>query len=324
MPRVSGQQTDLINCCNKSCESFRRTSQPHGHGIPSHACSMYPLLASGTDAAYVAVFRLRALPLSAADASETGPRRRTPNIVFLSQPKRPETGAGPRPRCRSRARLHGRVPHSSAVVVVDKAYAELAHDGALSALSPVAGPRALDRLTHHVQGLRPGQGQGSVTSPPLHRSPKIHAASFRIPFHLSALAQATADAALRRVEALLANVKGIKSQRRPDRRRADPHRLDLLRESDSSSVGFGGLENPAVVVSKSLVEDHNHRRAMLGVPSHLRVTAEQRSRSHGIPGPLGRTAQSGCARAHTGISSLRDCAGHMQSPRPMPHILVEH
>ena len=65
----------------------------------------------------------------------------------------------------------------------------------------------------------------------------------RLPYHLSAITQATALAALQHREALMADVEDIKRQR--DRIVAELTRMGLKpAASDSNYVFFGGLENP--------------------------------------------------------------------------------
>ena len=65
----------------------------------------------------------------------------------------------------------------------------------------------------------------------------------RLPYHLSAITQATALAALTHREALMADVEDIKVQR--DRIVTELTRMGLKpAASDSNYVFFGGLENP--------------------------------------------------------------------------------
>ncbi|MCY1157615.1 MAG: histidinol-phosphate transaminase, partial [Citricoccus sp.] len=92
----------------------------------------------------------------------------------------------------------------------------------------------------------------------------------RLPYHLSAVSQATANAALQHYDVLLKNVEDIKAQR--DRI------VDGLRDlgldpavSDSNFVFFGGLAD-SHAVWQGLLERGVLVRDV-GIPHHLRVTA---------------------------------------------------
>ncbi|MBA4101116.1 MAG: histidinol-phosphate transaminase, partial [Arthrobacter sp.] len=92
----------------------------------------------------------------------------------------------------------------------------------------------------------------------------------RLPYHLSAITQATALAALRHREALMADVEDIKKQR--DRIVSELTRMGLKpAASDSNYVFFGGLENPHRVWQELLEAGVLIRD--VGIPGHLRVTA---------------------------------------------------
>ena len=92
----------------------------------------------------------------------------------------------------------------------------------------------------------------------------------RLPYHLSAITQATAVAALRNSVSLLANVEQIKVQR--DRIVNELTGLGLTpAPSDSNFVFFGGLENPHAVWESLLSKGVLIRD--VGIPGHLRVTA---------------------------------------------------
>ena len=92
----------------------------------------------------------------------------------------------------------------------------------------------------------------------------------RLPYHLSAVSQATANAALQHVEVLLQNVEEIKSQR--DRIVEELRTLGLSPAvSDSNFVFFGGLEDSHATWQGLL--DHGVLVRDVGIPGHLRVTA---------------------------------------------------
>ncbi|WP_113990568.1 aminotransferase class I/II-fold pyridoxal phosphate-dependent enzyme, partial [Arthrobacter sp. Hiyo1] len=92
----------------------------------------------------------------------------------------------------------------------------------------------------------------------------------RLPYHLSAITQATALAALRHREALMADVEDIKVQR--DRIVSELTRMGFKpAASDSNYVFFGGIENPHALWQGLLERGVLIRD--VGIPGHLRVTA---------------------------------------------------
>jgi histidinol-phosphate aminotransferase len=92
----------------------------------------------------------------------------------------------------------------------------------------------------------------------------------RLPYHLSAITQAAANAALTHSATLLANVEAIKVQR--DRIVTELAALGLdPAPSDANFVLFGGLADPqrvwqGLLEAGVLIRD-------VGIPGHLRVTA---------------------------------------------------
>jgi histidinol-phosphate aminotransferase len=92
----------------------------------------------------------------------------------------------------------------------------------------------------------------------------------RLPYHLSALTQAAAIAALAHTREMLAMVDDIKGQR--DRLLVELPRLGYVaHESWANFVLFGGVDNPHAVFEQLLAKDIIIRD--LGIPGHLRVTA---------------------------------------------------
>ena len=226
--------------------------------------SMYPLLASGTDTAYIAGVRSEGYALSAADAAEQV-RAAAPNIVFLCSPNNP-TGTALGLDVVEAVYEAGAA--SNAIVIVDEAYAEFAHNGTPSALSLLPGRERLivSRTMSKAFALAGARVGYLAAAPEVTDAIRL----VRLPYHLSAVTQATANAALKHVEALLANVEDIKSQR--DRIVNELTRMGLRpASSDSNFVFFGGLENPRYIW-EGLLEAGVIIRDV-GIPGHLRVTA---------------------------------------------------
>lgn len=226
--------------------------------------SMYPLLASGTDTEYIAGQRADDYGLSAESAARQI-RELQPNIVFLCSPNNP-TGTGLGLDVVEAVYAAGEA--SQTVVIVDEAYHEFAHDGTPSALTLLPGRERLivSRTMSKAFALAGARLGYMAAAPEVTDALRL----VRLPYHLSAITQATALAALRHREALMADVKDIKQQR--DRIVTELTRMGLKpAASDSNYVFFGGLESPhdvwqGLLDAGVLIRD-------VGIPGHLRVTA---------------------------------------------------
>ncbi|MFF1882324.1 histidinol-phosphate transaminase [Pseudarthrobacter sp. NPDC058196] len=226
--------------------------------------SMYPLLASGTDTEYITGVRAEGYDLSAESAARQV-RELQPNIVFLCSPNNPTgTGLG---LDVVEAVYEAGVP-SQTIVIVDEAYHEFAHDGTPSALTLLPGRERLivSRTMSKAFALAGARLGYMAAAPEVTDALRL----VRLPYHLSAITQATALAALQHREALMADVQDIKQQR--DRIVAELTRMGLKpAASDSNYVFFGGLENPHQVWQELLEAGVLIRD--VGIPGHLRVTA---------------------------------------------------
>ena len=236
--------------------------------LPSY--SMYPLLAAGTDTAFVDGGRAADHTLSAEHAAEQV-RRHRPHVVFLASPNNPTGTALGLETIEAvyaaQARNEDEDGHG-AMVVVDEAYAEFALEGTSSALTLLPGRERLivTRTMSKAFALAGARLGYLAADPAVTDALRL----VRLPYHLSAVTQATAIAALEHVDALLETVEDIKGQR--DRI------VDALRQlglrpsvSDSNFVFFGRLRDAhavweALLARGVLVRD-------VGIPEHLRVTA---------------------------------------------------
>ncbi|MEH0937600.1 histidinol-phosphate transaminase [Micromonospora psammae] len=225
------------------------------------AYSMHPLLALGTGTRWVPAARGVDFGLSAADAVAQV-REHRPDVVFLCSPNNP-TGTALDP-----AVVAAVLDVAPGVVVVDEAYAEFARPGTVSALAVLPGhPRlVVTRTMSKAFGFAGGRLGYLAADPAVVAAVQL----VRLPYHLSALTQAAARAALAHRDALLATVDAIKAQR--DRivteLRAGGHRVA---DSDANFVLFevGGDQAAAwrtLLDAGVLVRD-------VGLPGWLRVTA---------------------------------------------------
>lgn len=226
--------------------------------------SMYPLLSSGTGTEYITGTRAADFTLSASSAAEQV-RAVRPNIVFLCTPNNP-TGTALGLDVVEAVYEAGEA--SSAIVIVDEAYAEFSHAGTPSALSLLPGRERLivSRTMSKAFALAGARLGYMAAAPEVTDALRL----VRLPYHLSAVTQATANAALDHADALLANVEDIKGQR--DRIVAELTEMGLKpAESDANFVLFGGLGNPRTIWQGLL--DAGVLIRDVGIPGHLRVTA---------------------------------------------------
>jgi histidinol-phosphate aminotransferase len=223
--------------------------------------SMYPLLASGTGTAWLAGARDDDFELSP-ETAVAEIRRLDPDIVILCAPNNP-TGTP-----LSLETIEAAYEAARGIVVVDEAYAEFMPDDQPSALALLPGrPRLLVSRTMSKAFAFAGARVGYLAADP---AVTDALRLVRLPYHLSALTQAAAVAALAHSEEMLAMVGEIRVQR--DRLVTElaalgyrPHR------SGSNFVLFGGVSDPNATFEGLLEQGVLIRD--VGIPGHLRVTA---------------------------------------------------
>lgn len=225
------------------------------------AYSMHPLLALGTGTRWVDGRRAADFGLSPADAVDQV-RAHRPEVVFLCSPNNP-TGTALDP-----AVVDAVLAAAPGMVVVDEAYAEFARPGTPTALPLLPGhPRlVVTRTMSKAFGFAGGRLGYLAADPAVVDAVQL----VRLPYHLSALTQAAARAALAHRGALLGTVEVIKEQR--DRIVAELRRRRFtVADSDANFVLFevGGDQS---VVWRALL-DHGVLVRDVGLPGWLRVTA---------------------------------------------------
>ena len=225
------------------------------------AYSMHPLLALGTGTRWVDARRGPNFGLTAADAAAQVAEHR-PDLVFLCSPNNP-TGTALDP-----AVVDAVLATAPGMVVVDEAYAEFARPGTRSALELLsAHPRLVVTRTMSKAFAFAGGRLGYLAAHPA----VVDAVQLvRLPYHLSALTQAAARAALAHRDALLATVAVIKDQR--DRIVSRLRELGLtVADSDANFVLFAvGGDQRAVW---QLLLERGVLIRDVGLPGWLRVTA---------------------------------------------------
>jgi histidinol-phosphate aminotransferase len=225
------------------------------------AYSMHPLLAAGTATRWIGLGRGEDFGLTA-DQVVRGIKEHQPAVVFLCSPNNP-TGTALEPSV-----VEAALDTAAGIVIVDEAYAEFARPGTPSALALLSAyPKLVVSRTMSKAFAFAGARVGYLAADP---SIVDAVQLVRLPYHLSALTQAAARAALAHAPALLSTVEAIKEQR--DRivavLRERGHRVA---DSDANFVLYavGGDQREhwqRLVDAGVLVRD-------VGLPGWLRVTA---------------------------------------------------
>jgi histidinol-phosphate aminotransferase len=223
--------------------------------------SMYPMLTRGTGADWIAGVRDVDFTLSAESAAAQV-REAAPDVVFLCTPNNP-TGTP-----LALDAIAAVYDATEGIVIVDEAYQEFAPRDERSALTLLPDrPRLVVSRTMSKAFAFAGARVGYLAADPA----LIDALRLvRLPYHLSAITQAAATAALQHADTMLAMVDEIVAQRNRISARLPALGFEPY-ESWSNFVVFGGVADPAAVWqslfdSGVLIRD-------VGLPGHLRVTA---------------------------------------------------
>ncbi len=223
--------------------------------------SMYPLLARGTGASWISGVRGDDFTIDAQSAAEQVAEA-APDVVFLCAPNNP-TGTPMRADV-----IEAVYDAAPGIVVVDEAYQEFAPRDEGSALMLLPGrERLVVSRTMSKAFAFAGARVGYLAADPA----VIDALRLvRLPYHLSALTQAAATAALQHAPAMLRMVDEIVAQR--DRISATVEALGYEpHESWANFVLFGGVRDSARTWQE--LYDRGVLIRDVGIAHHLRVTA---------------------------------------------------
>jgi len=255
---------DNIWAANGSNEVLQQVMQAFGGpgrsvlGFPP-TYSMHSIIANGTGTRWVTAERDAGYELSP-ETVVAAIRREQPDIVFLCSPNNP-TGTP-----LSLETIVAAYDATPGILLVDEAYAEF-QDGD-TALTLLEGrPRLLVSRTMSKAFAFAGARLGYLAADP---AVTDALRLVRLPYHLSALTQAAAIAALAHAPEMLAMVDDIKNQR--DRMIVALPELGYTPlPSAANFVLFGGVDDPHAVFEELLENDIIIRD--VGIPNHLRVTA---------------------------------------------------
>ncbi len=222
--------------------------------------SMYPEYARDTSTTWVTAPRRDDFTVDP-DAAVDAISEHQPSVVLIASPNNPTGTAVPLDLVR---RLH---EATSGVVVVDEAYAEFRHTGTPSALSLLdQHPRLIVTRTMSKAFAFAGARVGYAAA-----SDRVVDALrvVRLPYHLSAVTQAVATAALKHTDELQARVHQLRDER--DALTAWLRSMGLeVADSDANFVLFGRFPDRHAVWQGVL--DHGVLIRETGPPGWLRVS----------------------------------------------------
>jgi histidinol-phosphate aminotransferase len=247
--------------------------------------SMHPLIALATGTGWVSGSREADFGLDP-ERAVAMIRAERPGLVFLTSPNNP-TGTALDP-----AVIEAICAAAPGMVVVDEAYAEFARDGSASALTLLPRfPRLVVTRTMSKAFALAGARVGYLAA-----DPEVLRALLlvRLPYHLSAVTQAVARAALAHRDEPLATVAALRTER--------DALVSWLRErglavadSDANFVLFGEFADRHEVWQRLL--DHGVLIRETGPPGWLRVTVGTPAEMAAFRDALDGAAGSGLATA---------------------------
>ncbi|MGW4658079.1 histidinol-phosphate transaminase [Streptomyces sp. NPDC004279] len=224
--------------------------------------SMHALIARGTGTGWIPGPREEDFTIDVA-AAERAIAENRPDVVFVTTPNNPTGNAVPAGTVL--ALYEAAQAAKPSMVVVDEAYIEFSHGNSLLPLIEGRPNLVLSRTMSKAFGAA-GLRLGYLAAHPA----VVDAVQLvRLPYHLSAITQATALAALEHTDTLLKYVEQLKSER--DRLVAELRALGYdVTDSDANFVQFGRFADAhqawrGILDRGVLVRDN-------GVPGWLRVS----------------------------------------------------
>jgi histidinol-phosphate aminotransferase len=259
---LTWRQVWAANGSNEILQQLLQAFGGHGRTAlgfePSY--SMHPLITRTTGTAWLNAGRAGDFRLDAGYAADRV-REAAPGLVFLTSPNNPTGTALPVEV------IEAVCAAAPGMVVVDEAYAEFARPGTRSALELLPSyPRLVVTRTMSKAFALAGARVGYLAA-----APEVIGALLvvRLPYHLSALTQAAARAALHRSSELLQTVAQLRAER--DRTEDWLRGLGLqVAASDANFVMFGGLADRHAVWQGLL--DRGVLIREVGPPGWLRVS----------------------------------------------------
>ena len=227
--------------------------------------SMYPEYARNTFTAWVTGQREADFSLDV-DAARAAIEEHRPSVVLLASPNNPTGTALQLDVVRGVLAAAADVP-GGCVVVVDEAYGEFRRDGTPSALTLLAEyPHlAVARTMSKAFGLAGARLGYLAAAPALIDALRI----VRLPYHLSAVTQAVARAALAHADELMAQIGTLRAERDATVAWLRERGLTVA-DSDANFAMFGTFARPRAVWQGLL--DRGVLVREVGPPGWLRVS----------------------------------------------------
>jgi histidinol-phosphate aminotransferase len=270
LTRTAGHEVGTANiwAANGSNEVLQQLLQTFGG--PGRAAigfepsySMHGLISRGTGTAWISGPRNDDFTIDV-EASVAAIAEHRPHVVFITAPNNPTGTAVDAGTVL--ALYEAAQATRPSLVVVDEAYGEFSHQPSLLPLIEGRPNLVLSRTMSKAFGAA-GLRLGYLAADPA----VVDAVQLvRLPYHLSAVTQATALAALEHTDTLLGYVEQLKAER--DRLVIELRAIGCeVTDSDANFVQFGRFEDShtawqAILDRGVLVRDN-------GVPGWLRVTA---------------------------------------------------
>jgi histidinol-phosphate aminotransferase len=225
--------------------------------------SMHGLIARGTGTGWISGPRNEDFTIDLA-AAEKAIAEHRPDVVFVTTPNNP-TGTAVPPET-VLALYEAAQAAKPSMVVVDEAYIEFSHGDSLLPLIEGRPQLVVSRTMSKAFGAA-GLRLGYLAAHPA----VVDAVQLvRLPYHLSAITQATALAALEHTDTLLGYVEQLKSER--DRLVTELRTIGYeVTASDANFVQFGRFDDAHAMWRRIL--DRGVLVRDNGVPGWLRVTA---------------------------------------------------
>jgi histidinol-phosphate aminotransferase len=232
--------------------------------------SMHGLISRGTGTGWISGPRNEDFTIDEA-AAERAIAENRPDVVFITTPNNPTGNAVPPETVLAlyEAAQAAKAATAGAIVVIDEAYIEFSHGDSLLPLLEGRPNLVVSRTMSKAFGAA-GLRLGYLAAHPA----VVDAVQLvRLPYHLSAITQATALAALEHTDTLLGYVEQLKAER--DRLVAELRAIGYdVTESDANFVQFGRFDGrdgsqrawQKILDRGVLVRDN-------GVPGWLRVSA---------------------------------------------------
>ena len=226
--------------------------------VPSY--SMHPIISDGTQTRWIEAVRAADFSLDV-EAAIGAIRREQPDVVFVTSPNTPTGQSISLTDLR-----HLLEAMTSGVLIVDEAYGEFSSQpSAIALLEQYPARLIVSRTMSKAFAFAGGRLGYLVAAPAVIEAVLL----VRLPYHLSALTQAAARAALRHADETLASVTALAAER--DRVSASLRDMGFrVVPSDANFVLFGLFTDGAKAWEHYLADGVLIRD--VGIPGYLRVT----------------------------------------------------